>query len=81
MSIKDTGLHIKRVAVCTAHQWYTPVDTGGQCLSHRDKHLVTRYQVFSDTENALGGYAPAYRANGDVVVYGNYSSAYSYCTR
>ena len=81
MSIKNTGLHIKRVTVCTAHQWYTPIDTGETCLVHRGIHIATRYQVFSDTLTALGGHMPAYRANGNVVVYDNYSSAYSYCTR
>ena len=81
MSIKNTGLHIKRTTVCTAHMWYTPIDTGEQCLDHRDDHLATRYQVFHNFENALGGHTPAYRANGNVVVYDHYSSAYSYCTR
>lgn len=81
MSIKNTGLHIKRTTVCTAHQWYTPIDTGEQCLTHRDDHLVNRYQVFTDTVTALGGFMPAWRATGDYVVYDSYSSAYSYCTR
>ena len=81
MRLKDTGLQIRRVTVCTAHQWFTPIDDGEQCLSHRDEHLTTRYQVFTDTETALGGLMPAYRASGDVIVYDSYSSAYSYCTR
>ena len=80
-TIHDTGMHIRRVTVCTAHQWWTPMDDGEQCLSHGSAHLEQRYQVYTDTENALGGYMPARRQNGDVVAYRSYSSAYSYCTR
>ena len=78
--LSELGYTIKRVNVCTAHQWFTKVDSGEWCISHRDDHMVTRYQVFYG-ENALGGDMPAYRANGDVVVFDSYSSAYSYATR
>ena len=78
--LANRGYKIKRVNVCTAHQWYTPIDSEESCISHRGDHLVTRYQVFYGL-NALGGDMPAYRTNGDVVVYDSYSSAYSYATR
>lgn len=69
-------LHVHPVKVCTAHQWYTPVDDeGGICASHGDLHIARRYEVVDQD----GRYA--YTSIGDIRVYKSYSSAYSYCRR
>lgn len=74
-----TGYAIRRRAYCTAHQWLTEAP----CHDHGDARAVTRYAVVIPGTNGDGEPIdrPAYRANGDRVIFDHYSSAYSYVTR
>jgi hypothetical protein len=68
------NLTIKKVRVCTAHQWYTPLDDGA-CNSHGEEYVAIRYEVVDRQPEQ--DYA-VYRSNGDRVVYASRSGARYY---